>query len=475
MKGGFSRDDTWKSVRLTARLVIGLLTSICACFFTSAQASAETLREALAEEYASNPQLNAQRANTRSVDENLQIARGSFLPNAMLVGSYNVLQQNLLTDTFKSYNLTQPASGGVLVNLNIFNGYRGVNGINQANAQIFQSRQLLRNVENLLLGNGVAVYLNVLHDTAIFNLRNDFVNALAHQVAVTRRQFASGDVTRTDIFQTEAYLSRAKLDRSAAVVNLQSSIAAYGQVIGRSPSRLAPVTPADALPKSAGAAVTTALREHPAALAARYNVDINEFAVKVVEGELAPTVNLIGTANQSFNYVGYVGSPRDRLFQGMVGLQVNVPLYEGGIVYARARQAKEKLQEAKFLYDQQLSLLKQSTEAAWSIWSESNRILSSAEEQVRNAAHAVVGVREEAKIGLRTIWDILNALQTLMNARVALVDAQRNRTLSGFNLLSAMGQLSAERLGLNVDVYDPVTHYDQVKGQWIGLEAWGAR
>jgi outer membrane protein len=151
---------------------------------------------------------------------------------------------------------------------------------------------------------------------------------------------------------------------------------------------------------------------------------------------------------------------------------VNVPIYEGGVIYARARQAKERLGEAKFLYHQQINQIKQSVEAAWAAWNESGRLAASAREQARSAESALAGVRQEAKIGLRSTWDILNAQLTLMNARVLLVDAQRNRILSGFNLLASMGQLSAEKLALNVPIYDATTHYEQIKNQWFGLEAW---
>jgi cell division septation protein DedD len=226
------------------------------------------------------------------------------------------------------------------------------------------------------------------------------------------------------------------------------------------------------LPKSVRAAIQTASANHPLALAARYNVDINELAVKIVEGGLLPTVNLTGSVNQQYNYIGYVGRPGQRIFQGGVGVQVNVPIYEGGIVYAQSRQAKEKLSEAKFLYEQQVNQINQAIEAAWGAWKEAGKVLAAAREQVGQAESALAGVREEAKIGLRTTWDILNALQTIVNARITLVNAQRDRTLYGFALLSAMGQLSIEKLDLGAPAYDPTIHFEQVKDQWIGLEAW---
>jgi outer membrane protein len=433
-------------------------------------AHAENINEALARAYLSNPQLNAQRANTRGVDENLPIARGTFLPKVSAQGLFGVAQTDILNPFGKQRALTTPSGGALIVALEIFNGFRGINGIDQAKAQIYQSRQLLRNTELTVLGNAVTAYMNVLRDVAIYHLRDQYVSVLVNQVEITKERLRGGEVTRTDVYQAEAALAQAKQERATSVVNLQGSISVYRQQIGQAPKKLAPVAPLDRLlPKELVEATQLADAEHPLAVAARYNVDISQLSVNIAEGQLLPTVGLTGQVNQQYNYAGIA---QQRYFQGGVNMTVNVPLYEGGIAYGQVRQAKEKLGEMKFIYDQQINQLHQVIEATWAAWKQSGVFLSAAKEQVKKAESALEGVREEATYGLRTTWDILNAQLTLVNARIAFVIGQRERVVSTYNLLAAMGQLSATSLGLDVPLYEPTDHYDRVKYQWIGTEPW---
>lgn len=448
------------------RFVCGFLL----CLLLTQTGHAETMNDALARAYLSHPQLNAQRANTRAVDEYLPIARGTFLPTVTAQGNYGILQQDILNSTSKTRTLTHPGGGLLVANLNIFNGFRGINGIDQAQAQIYQSRQLLRNVELGILGSAATAYMNLLRDIAIFKLRNDYVSILLNQVEVTKERLQGGEVTLTDVYQAEAALAQAKQDHSTSYVNLQASISVYRQQIGLPPNKLAPAFSLDKLlPRDLTNALQIADTDHPLAVAARYNVDVSELSVKMVEGQLLPTVGLNGQIGEQYNYFG---TPHQRFFQGSATVQVNVPIYEGGITYAQVRQAKEKLSEAKLLYDQQIAQLHQTIEAVWAAWKESGKFLAAAKEQVNKAEFALSGIREEAKFGQRTTWDILNAQLTLVNARIALVIGQRDRIMTTYNTLAAIGQLSAKTLGLDVPLYDATDHYDRVKHQWIGTEPW---
>jgi outer membrane protein len=443
-------------------------------------AGAETLKAALARTYLSNPQLNAQRANTRGVDENLPISRGTFLPTANAVGSFGALQQDLLPPgTFgpdgnrKANNnrtLSPPAYGQLVVSMNIFNGFRGINGINSAEAQIHQSREILRNMELSVLGSAATAYVNVMRDVAIVMLRENYVKILVNQVEITKERLAGGEVTQTDVYQAETYLAQAKQDQAIAHVNLENSLSVYRQIIGTTPDKLAPAPAIDALlPKDLGEALQIADADHPLAVAARYNVEVSELGVKIVEGQLLPTVNLNGLVSQQYNYFGV---EKQRFFQASGTVQVNVPIYEGGISYAQVRQAKEKAGEAKLLYDQQINQIHQSIEATWAAWKESIKFLAAAKEHVRKAEFALAGVREEAKYGARTTWDILNAQLQLVNARIGLVTGQRERIITTYNLLGVIGRLSSATLDLDVPTYEPTDHYDRVKRQWIGVNPW---
>ncbi|WP_363348645.1 TolC family outer membrane protein [Methylocystis echinoides] len=456
---------------------ISFAVSVIGCVALAAPSCrAETMREALAHAYLVNPQLNAQRANTRGVDENLPIAQGAFLPTASVQGNFGLQVQELqgVRSGSQIINLaaasTQPGGGAISLSLNIFNGFRGINGINQAEAQIFQSRQYLRNIELSVLSAAASAYLNVQRDIAIYDLRDQYVAIMAHQVEITRERLIGGEVTMTDVYQAETAHAQAKQDRATATVNLQASLSVYKQVIGQAATRLAPAPPLDnMLPKSIEAAIQFADANHPLAQAARYNVEIQDYAVSIIEGQLAPTVALNG---QVWKQYDAYNTANQRLFQGFVGVQLNAPIYEGGVIYGQARQAKEKLGEARYLQDQQLLQIHQSTEAAWAAWKQSGKFLAAAKEQVAKGEETLAGMREEAKYGQRITLEILNSQLTLVNARIAYVIGQRDRIATSYNLLAAIGGLSAATLGLDVPMYDPTEHFDRVKHQFIGLEPW---
>jgi len=319
---------------------VGAIFCLLLCVAAADGARADTIKEALGHAYLAHPQINAQRADTRSVDENLPIANGSFLPTVTAQGSYGLLQQDILASTGKQRTLTQPAAGGLVVNWNIFNGFRGLNGVDQAQAQIHQSRQSLRYAELQVLGNAATAFMTLLRDIAIYNLREDYVKVLTKQVEITNERLAGGEVTRTDVYQAEAAMEQAKQERATAAAALQSSISVYRQQTQLSPKNLVPAAPLDKLlPNDRETALRIADMEHPLALAARYNVDITELSVKLAEGQLLPTVGLIGNVNQNFNYFGNSGQ---RFLQAGVSVAVSVPIYEGGVNYpSKAKIAVE--------------------------------------------------------------------------------------------------------------------------------------
>ncbi len=478
------------------------------CVLGAHRVQAETMNEALAQAYLSNPKLDAQRAKTRGVDENVAIARGAFYPTASLQGNVGMYQYNT------SQNGNQPANqfdlqgvlqqtsnwnsvlaqnvGAVVVNMNIFNGFRSINGLNQAESMIRQSRQFLRNEEMITLHAAAVAYMNLLRDSAILRLNKRYVQILKKQTEVTRERLETSNATLTDLYQAETALAQAKQASLVASVKLQESISIYRRQIGSDPGSV--LTPAPVLdkvlPRTVAEAISRADADHPLALAANYNVEVNELNVRMQEGQLLPKVDLNGyvgqqqyglggPSTQGLGYPGYPGqqtnflqSLNQRLFIGGASVQLNVPLYEGGVVYAQVRQAKERLTEAQYLRELQIREIHQSIGAAWAVWKNADPIVAAAKVQVVKAEAAVGTMREEVLLGQRTTWDILNAQLTLVNARISLVNAQCNQVLSAYSLLAAEGQLSTITLGISVPTYDATEHYERVKYQWIGTEPW---
>jgi outer membrane protein len=447
---------------------------------------AETMSGALARAYAGNPDLNQQRAGVRATDENLPRATAAWRPTATATGQFGENYFDLTAPSVSGSAFVGGTSGGPLttgvnrlkkttdigtlnltVTQNLFNGNRTVNGVRQAESTIFGARESLRNSEQNVLLNGATAYMNVLRDIAILDLRKNNIIVLEEQLRQTRDRFIVGEVTRTDVAQAESSLASARSDYFTARANLQTSVANYRQVIGVEPTRLEPARTIEGLlPRSLGSAIGVALAEHPGIQAALHAVDTAALQVKLVEGELAPTVDLVGNVRQNYNLAGV---PGERLFNGSVVGQVTVPIYQGGAVYARVRQAKETLDQARLQADLQRNVIRASVVSSWGQLDTARAVIQSSKAAVKSAEIALDGIRQEAEVGQRTTFDILFAQQVLLNARVGLVSAQRDRVVASYAVMAAIGRLAAANLNLNIVQYDPTVHFDQVKDKWIGL------
>lgn len=428
---------------------------------------AQDLNTALAKAYVANPDLNAARANARSVDEGVPTAKSGYRPKVSATGDVGRSWSDYRSPGRQSRTELVPGGVGLSVTQTLYNGGRMQNSVRQAESSVLGARETLRNTEQNTLLDGVTAYMNVVRDSALHNLRQNNVNVLGEQVRQTKDRFNVGEVTRTDVAQADAKLAAAKSDLALSRSNLLASNARFRQVIGIDPKTLRPVTPVAAkrLPKSQGEAVNRALQEHPAIAATLHGVDAQFLQVKVVEGELYPTVSLSGSLSRRYDST----TERDRRNSASVIGSVSIPIYDGGSAYARTRAAKETLGEKRLLVDSARDRVVQAVVASWALMEATGYQIEGAAAQVSAAEIALNGVREEARVGQRTTLDVLNAVQELLNARVAQVTAQRDRVVASYALLSATGQLSARTLGLKIAAYDPKVHYEQVKDRWLGL------
>ncbi|WP_342362302.1 TolC family outer membrane protein [Terrarubrum flagellatum] len=439
----------------------------------SASVMAETLEGALARAYVNNPTLNAQRASVRATDETVSQAVGAYRPR--VTGTADVGAQEDVNRTPANGRVVQdylPRGASLTVNQTIWNGNRIANGISQAESNVLAARETLRNTELQVLLDGVTAYMNVMRDTAILGVRRSNVEVLEEQLRQVRDRFNVGEVTRTDVAQTEASLAQGRSDAAVAESNLRSSLATYRQRIGVDAKQLAPAKPLDRLmPKSAEGAVKSAFLEHPAIQASQHGVDAAELNVRVVEADLFPSLSAVGTLTRRWDLQG---RDIDRTSMSVVA-QVSIPIYEGGIVYSRVRQAKEQLGQQRISVDVVRDQVRQAIFAGWALVEATKLQVTAAQAQVQAAEVALAGVREEAKVGQRTTLDVLNAQQTVASGRVALVTAQRDRVVATYTLLSATGRLSAATLGLRSERYDARVHFDQVRNKFIGLDTPGGR
>jgi outer membrane protein len=441
-------------------------------------ARADTLEWALLQAYQNNPSLNAQRAALRATDENVPQALSGYRPKLSVTasGGYNyfsqvnkVVNQRVFPNTVDYGSIAgnlPTRQFGATGTQTLFNGFQTANRTRQAESQVAGARETLRLTEQQVLLDAATAYMNLLRDQAILDLNRRNVEVLTEQLKQTRDRFNVGEVTRTDVAQAESRLAAGRSSLLGAQSNYVTSQANYRRVIGVNPGRLDPGTPVDRLsPATVTRAIIEGETQSPTVLAAMYGVDVAELAVKISEGALYPNLGLTAAYTQSYD------TQLQSLRQTNVSIlgQLTVPLYQGGAEYSGIRQNKETLGQQRLNLDVNRDQARATVVQSWGQLDAAKAQIEATTAQVNAAEIALNGVREEARVGQRTTLDVLNAQQELVNARVALVTAQHDRVVASYTLLAAVGGLSMQRLGLNVMIYDPQVHYQQVRDAWIGV------
>ena len=442
--------------------------------FTLAATSvrAQTLEQALAAAYGSNASLNAQRAATRASDENVPRALSGYRPTITgAAGAFKNDATAISEGTFGAPNefvrrqLNQ-SSISLTINQNLYNGFRTANNTRAAEAQVRQSREILRQTEQQVLLDAATAHMNVLRDEALMQLQQQNLQALGSQLKAARDRFAVGEVTRTDTALAEAAEAGGQSSLIQSKSALNSSRAVYRQVIGLQPGKLSPGRPVDPLlPHSFDQAITEGTDRHPAVVAAQYAIDFAALQVKVAEGALLPSVNAQGTLARSNE--PQIGAARTTTTS--IGLAATAPIYQGGGEYAAVRQAKEVLGQTRIQMDVTREQVRALIVQFWSQLDAAKASIKAAQTQVNAQQIALKGITEEYKVGQRTITDVLNAQAQLVQAQSNLVNSQRDRVVASYAVLGAIGHLDVSTLDLKVIAYDPEVHYQQVRDSWIGL------
>jgi outer membrane protein len=444
-------------------------------FAGPAPALAETIEAALVRAYQNNPQLNAQRALVRSTDENVPQALSGYRPKVALTASAGYQYQDTLTTSggtpnvlvrTETHGANPPRSVGLTVSQTLFNGNQTANKTRAAESQVSGAREGLRVLEQTVLFSAATIYMDYLQNSAIVEVQKSNVRVLEQTLKQTRDRFNVGEVTRTDVAQSEAQLAAGKTQELTAESNLVTTRSNYRRIIGNEPENLAPGSPVDRyLPSTLPQAVELSLIENPNVTAAMYGVDVNFLQVKVNEGALLPTVSLQGSVQQAYEQTLIT----QRSFGASAIAQVSVPIYNGGAEYSLIRQSKETLAQQRLNLETTRDQTRANTVTAWGQLVAGKAQVASAQAQVQASEIALNGVREEAKAGQRTTLDVLNAQQALVNARVALVTAQHDRVVASYSTLNSIGRLSPQILNLPTITYDASVHYQQVRDSWGGL------
>ncbi|KAB2851689.1 MAG: TolC family outer membrane protein [Hyphomicrobiaceae bacterium] len=449
--------QTGKAAKLAIILAaqVGLLTGA---------ATAESLSEALVSAYMTNPVLDAQRASLRASDEEVPRARAGYRPTITGTADTALQHNNTKPPSVQDGEL-HPKGYQITMTQPVFRGFRVYNTVNVAEAAVRSARQQLRIVEQQTLQDAVTAYMDVVRDLAIVRVRENNVRVLNEQVRATQAQFAVGEVTRTDVAQAEARRAAAVSALDLARSNLQTSRATFERVIGHAPGALVDQQPVDRLlPRALQQAIEIGMTEAPSIVQAIYNEQAARHQIDLIRGELLPSAQIDTQYNHRYDTSRTVDQSESFSVTGRVTWQ----FWNGGEVEARIRQAKHNSVVRLQQVEQNRSQIQASVVQAWSSLQAFRAAVRSDQEQVQANQTALTGVREEYRVGQRTLLDVLNAEQELLNSQVQLITDRRNLVVASYALLQAMGRLEPTVLGLATQVYDPTLHYQEVKHKWFG-------
>ncbi len=434
---------------------------------------AQNLLEALALAYSNNPTLQAQRARLRSVDEGVPQALSGWRPDVRFTTEVGKLRRRTNnTGGFGSGDDSRSFySGGFRVTQNVYAGGTTEAEIKQAKHEVSAERARLMTTEQGVLLDGVKAYMDVFREEAVLRLNINNEQVLSRQLQATRDRFNVGEVTRTDVAQAESRLARATAERIQAEGDLEVSRAFFEQIVGAKPTVVPnPGYPA-VLPAEIDEAVSLARDGNPAVISAIFDERAARAFMEATKGELLPSVDLVGDASRSRNE----GAPDRTVDDITVTAELTVPLYQQGAVSSRIREAIQLASESQLQVEEARRAAIEDAKSGFEQLLTARASIQSREAEVRAAKIALEGVEQEAAVGSRTVLDVLDAEQELLDAQVSLVLDQRDAIVTSYELLAAVGRLTARELGLPVDLYDQKTHYLKVRDKLWGYDRGAAR
>ncbi len=455
---GRSRSAT--AAACAAAVLAGLLTGLAG----GDRTAAESLDVALVQAYLNNPTLRARRAGLRATDERVPQALSGWRPTVRLSGNagYDITDDR--TSRPRSQE-TNPTEFDLEIRQPVFRGLRTLSATREAENQVLADRSRLKDTEQTVLFQAVIAYMDVVRDQSVLELTINNVRVLERQLEAARERFKVRVVTRTDVSQAVSRLARATAQRVAAEGDLTSSRATYERVIGTVPGRLIKPKVTLALPLTLEEATGLASTGNPKVVSARHIVQAASQRIKVVRGELLPELAIVGRVERSKER----DSPRDMSESASLTAQLTVPIYLSGSVQSRVREAKQLFGQRRVEVEEARRQAIEAAVQAVEALETARAQIHAFESETRATGIALKGVQEESSVGARTVLDVLDAEQEFLDAQVNLVRVQRDEIVAQFQLLAAIGQFTAEELGLAVDYYDATKHYWQVRGKWFGI------
>lgn len=415
------------------------------CVYT---ASAETLSDALTAALATNPQLSIQEFETEIAGETLQQARAQGRTSVNVSGSagYEYTDNNLPATSPFAFGTgdSNILNAQIQAVRPIYTGGRVSAGIRQAQAGVRAADAGLSAARQDLFLDVVTAYVDVRSNRETVEIRKNNVTVTGEQVRAAQDRFDVGVVTRTDVSLSEARLEGARAALAGAEAAVEASIAQYEFLTGRTPVDLVSPSPLPVLPETLEIAMTNGLNNSPDIAAARFTERAANEAIEVARAQLRPQISIVGTASAQETY-----SDLDRRDTSLTATaQGSIPLFAGGQINSQIRSAKLQRRQAR----QQIDLLERQTRAqiasSWFAYSASQRSIEASRRQVDAAEIAYDGAKQELAVGVRTTLDVLDQEQQLFEARLAVVQAERDAYVAAHQLLRAIGGLDVSSRSL---------------------------
>jgi outer membrane protein len=428
---------------------------------------AETLEESLYKAYQTNPQIRAAQALVRATDELAPQALANWRPTITATGETGwtrTMYDNTATTADATSETRNPKSMKLTINEYLYRGGRTIAATNVAENKILAERARLMVTESGILADTAAAYLRVLMQRELLAITSESEKGIADELAGTRRRFDMGERTKTDISQAETRHAKAVSDRVSAESDLAVAEAMYRGLVGEDAG---PVTLPDfpqALPGKRETAVALALDANYGIAAAIYDEKAARANIKVMSGELMPTLAVQGTVGRDIE----TSTVDSRIDEASVKLVLSVPIYDGGLAYSKTRQARQTHSQSSITLEKAKRDASEAASKAWDTMSLAKDRIRVNEARVAAAKVALDNVSREQSFGTRSLVDVLDARQDLLDGRQALVRARNDLYVAAFQLKQAIGELTAVKLALGEPNYSPKPHYDEVRNKWVG-------
>lgn len=430
--------------------------------------SAESLKGAMAKAYANNPDLNSARAALRATDENVPIAKAGYRPQVAATASGTVTNLRDFSVAGVDDETYRSGQVGVSITQTIFDGFQTLSRVRSAESGVYSAQENLKANEMQILLSAVQAYADIAQYQQVVSIRKQNLEFLNEQLNAAKTRLDVGEGTRTDVSQAQAQLAAGKALLASAVAQLKIARATYVQIVGSEPKDVKQVGPATSgLPRKLDQAVQIAITEHPSVRASLHAVDSAGYNVDEAEGALLPGVTVRGSTARTGS--DQDGSSGYDYTASSITAQITVPIYQGGAEFGRIRQAKENLGAQQIRVDSVRAQIQQMVVAAYAQLEAAQAAISANQQQLTAAKLALEGMIEERNVGQATTLDVLNAQQTVLNAKESLAQSARDAVVSSYSGLAAMGRLTVADQNLQVAEYRANDHYEAVKDKWFGL------